>query len=254
MTKYNSTVCDASDGRAAVGFFAAQARHTAGRDGVGSFPWSILAELGQLSQPGWYGEHNTQNLQKTAAKMKAEKQAVGHGVGSNRVIPWLSTATGGYVSPTSCFDELVHMFLNGASNCLYTPCTRVVLIVPRTGASGFSYYSDSDFHDMQYFVSIADAMRLLVPYEDLIIDGALAPFTSSSGCVASAMGLAGTYLIGVTPLDLTVPVSFAFHGAGAGPHELVDVGTGKVQRVASADVAVTATLAKTTVYRFAPAE
>ena len=93
-----------------------------------------------------------------------------------------------------------------------------------SGASGFSYYSGSDFHDMQYFVSIADAMRLLVPYEDLIIDGALAPLTSSSGCVASAMGLSGTYLIGVTPLNSSAPVMFAFRAANAGPHELVDVG------------------------------
>ena len=109
---------------------------------------------------------------------------------------------------------------------------------------------------MQYFVSIADAMRLLVPYEDLIIDGALAPLASSTGCVASAMGVDGTYIIGVTPLDLSAPVSFAFHAAGSpGPHELVDVDTGKVvQRVAGADVTVTATLAKTTVYRFALAE
>jgi hypothetical protein len=138
--------------------------------------------------------------------------------------------------------------------CFYS--VVVILIPPPVaGASGFSYYSDSDFHDMQYFVSIADAMGLLVPYEDLIIDGSLAPLTSSHGCVASAMGLAGTYLIGVTPLDFSAPVSFAFHAAGAGPHELVDVDTGKVvQRVAGADVAVTATLAKTTVYRFAPAE
>ena len=134
MTKYNSTVSDASSGRAAIGFFAAQARHTGGRDGVGSFPWSILAELGQLSQPGWYGERNTGNLQMTATQMKAEKLAVGHGVGSNRIIPWLSTATGGYVSPTSCFDELIHIFLNGAFNCL-GPCRfaplPVLLKMPR---------------------------------------------------------------------------------------------------------------------------
>ena len=110
---------------------------------------------------------------------------------------------------------------------------------------------------MQYFVSIADAMRLLVPYEDLIIDGALSPVASSSGCVASGMGLAGTYLVGVTPLETAVPISFTFHAAEAasGPHELLDLGTGMVvKRVAGADVTVTATLAKTTVYRFAPAE
>ena len=55
--------------------------------------WTILAELGQLSQPGFYGEHNTANLQKTATRVAAEKAAVGHGVGSNRIIPWLTTET-----------------------------------------------------------------------------------------------------------------------------------------------------------------
>jgi hypothetical protein len=47
------------------------------------------------------------------------------------------------------------------------------------GGSGFSYYSDDDFTDMQYYLSISEAMRLLVPFEDLIVDGALAGIASS---------------------------------------------------------------------------
>lgn len=127
MVAYNSTVRDASGGHTALGFFGAMAsRH----GGIGSFPWSILQELGQLSQPGWYGQHNRANLQQMVNAMRTEKRALGNGPSAPRMIPWLTVATSGPTSPTACFDELVHVFLNGAS--------------------GFAYYADIDFHDMEY--------------------------------------------------------------------------------------------------------
>jgi hypothetical protein len=103
MGRYNSAVADASGGVTRVGFFGASASQ---RNGVGSFPWSILQELGQLSQPAWYGQRNTVNLQTTADQMAAEKRALGHGPGATRIIPWLSTGTGGPVSPTGLVVSL----------------------------------------------------------------------------------------------------------------------------------------------------
>jgi hypothetical protein len=71
MSGYSSTVKDASNGATTVGFFGAHAYQTQGGAGVGSFPWSILQELGQLSQPGFYGQHNIANLQAFAERMAA---------------------------------------------------------------------------------------------------------------------------------------------------------------------------------------
>ena len=231
MTRYNGTVCTASEGHTAIGFFAARA---AQNKGVGVFPWSILSELGQVSQPPYYGQHNTRNLPKMVASLRAEKAALG-GSGA-RMIPWLTVDTEGPTTPAGCFDELVHVFLNGAS--------------------GFSYFSDDDFHDMEYFLKIAEAMRLLAPFEDLIIDGALAVdgVTSSSGCVISAMGRDGAVLLGVTPSNVSEPVSFEFQLANStGPYQLTDLATGKVVRSESSPkVSYGGTLETTAVFRWAP--
>jgi hypothetical protein len=122
------------------------------------------------------------------------------------------------------------------------------------GASGFSYYSDTDFTDMEYYLSISEAMRLLVPFEDLLIDGDIADISSSSNCVVSAFGLSGDFLIGVTPIDVIQQLQFEFHANGTGTHVLVDVSTDKaVQSVPSGMLTFKAVLAKTAVYRFAPA-
>ena len=82
----------------------------------------------------------------------------------------------------------------------------------------------------------------------------LAPVASCNNCIASAIGLGGAFLIGATPLDATTPIRLVFHGNTTGAHVLTDVATGKVvQRVATAEVTVTAVLLKTTVWHFAPA-
>ena len=103
------------------------------------------------------------NAQEFVYMLQDEKRALGHGPAASRLIPWLTVDTSGPTSPTACFDELVHVFLNGAS--------------------GFSYYADLDFHDMEYYINIAAVMALMTPFEDLIIDGQLAPFVSSVNCI-----------------------------------------------------------------------
>ena len=236
MAQYSSNVRDASNGATTIGFFGAHAYQTLGQSGVGSFPWPILEELGQLSQPGFYGQHNTANLQAFATRMAMEKRAVGHGAGCTRIIPWLTTATSGPISPTGTFDELVHMFLNGGS--------------------GFSYYADIDFHDMEYYLRINEAIKIVTPFEDLILDGALANVTSTTNCVVSAMGLGGEFLIGVTPLT-SRPVSFEFTTNTTGKHVLTQLapdGPGKLlQSVPAGHVVFKSAVAQTTVLHFGPA-
>jgi hypothetical protein len=62
MTGYSDAIRNASgggggngDGGTTVGFFGAEAKQNIG---VGAFPWSILKELGQVSQPAYYGQWN----------------------------------------------------------------------------------------------------------------------------------------------------------------------------------------------------
>ena len=59
-------------------------------------------------------QHNTANLQAMVDTLQAEKRALGNGPQASRLIPWLTVDTSGHTTPTSCFDELVHVFLNGA--------------------------------------------------------------------------------------------------------------------------------------------
>jgi hypothetical protein len=83
MTRYTQNVREVS-APTKIGFFGAEASR---RGGVGSFPWPILAELGQLSQPGWYGQHNTGNLQEFVYMLQMEKRALGDGPAAPRLIP-----------------------------------------------------------------------------------------------------------------------------------------------------------------------
>ena len=105
---------------------------------------------------------------------------------------------------------------------------------------------------MEYYLKINEALKLVVPFEDLIIDGVLADVFSSTNCVVSAMGLGGEFLIGVTSLDATKPAVFEFNSNATGEHTLTDLSSGKpVQTVPSGKLLFRSMLAKTTVYRFA---
>lgn len=107
---------------------------------------------------------------------------------------------------------------------------------------------------MEYYVRIADAMRILVPFEDLIVDGALADIVPLNNCVVSAMGLGGEFLIGVTPVNVSQPIQFHFHGNATGKHVLTNVMTNTVvESVSDTEITFKARLTQTSVYHFAPA-
>ena len=112
---------------------------------------------------------------------------------------------------------------------------------------------------MEYYLKISQAVKLVTPFEDLIIDGALADayISSASNCVVSAMGLGGEFLIGVTPLVATKPVSFDFKSNTTGKHTLTALapdGPGKLlQCVPAGHVVFRSAVAQTTVLHFGPA-
>lgn len=182
------------------------------------------------------GAHDRRNLPRLVRQLRAEKRALMAAGGHNRFVPWLTVGAEGITTPPSTYDQLIHVFLNGAS--------------------GFCYFADFHFTDMASYVAIAEVLALLVPYEDILLDGTLADagVVSSSGCVVSAMqGVNGTVLLGVTPHSGTASVAFEYRGseAATGPHVLVDVASGAVvQHVAGASVRVQTSLTRSAVYRF----
>ena len=128
MGQYNTIVDQASDGATTVGFFGASAAQNAG---VGSFPWKILGDLSQAAQPQYYGAWDTRNLPDFVTLIRAQKRALEHEALANRLLPWLTVDTYGHTTPTSCFDQLIHTFLNGASGVSYFSCEATQPILAR---------------------------------------------------------------------------------------------------------------------------
>ena len=116
-------------------------------------------------------------------------------------------------------------------------------------------------------------MEMLIPHEDVIIDGALAytNFGTVANCIVSAMSLGGVSLLGVTPVDVSKAVSFEFAGSptrvgsdsgatgsvsvggsAAAEYTLLNLETGVSEMTNSSRVTFSATLAKTAVFLFSP--
>jgi hypothetical protein len=135
-----------------------------------------------------------------AAGVRVERLATNQ---TGRMIPWVTVGTGGFTTPAACFDELLHLFLNGAV--------------------GFAYFAEFDFGDMQYFVEIAELIALLTPHEDVVADGRIAVDNlTASNAVASAMRHGQRTLVGITALDPTRALEVTLEVAGT-QHVLHDL-------------------------------
>eukprot|EP01047_Picozoa_sp_COSAG01_P088751 COSAG01_NODE_21037_length_921_cov_1.437956_2_plen_152_part_01 len=151
-----------------------------------------------MNQPSYYGPHSTENLAAFAAAVREERLAMNQ---TGRMIPWITVGTGGYTTPTACFDELLHLFLNGAI--------------------GFSYFAEFDFGDMQYWLEIAELIALLTPHEDVVADGRIAVDNLTvANAVASAISTGHKTLIGITRV----------RHRGHERHRVLEATAGSVQR------------------------
>jgi hypothetical protein len=199
--------------------------------GYQAFRWRILQDLGLIPQPSLYKFQR--RLDRFAEFVRRNRRALPPGY---ELIPWITTGTYGEMDPARAFDLITHLFLNGAT--------------------GFSLYSFDDFDDMADYLYIAEAIGLLVPYEDIIVDGVLAleDIEGVENAVVSAMQLNGEYLIAVTPHDPTRPVTFTVHARRTSEHHILyDLRHGTRQLYESGAVQVTAELMEGTVYRLVPA-
>ena len=180
--------------------------------------WPMLQAGGFASSPSCYDLMNS--LDRLAATVRAERLAVGR---STAVRPWLSpgqtTSDGG--APPEGIDPGLVMF----NSLLQVMCS---------GATGFSLYNSDGFVDGSMWLAVRDAVALLTPYEDLIMDGTPTPsgdlFGLSANAVVSGMsamassgngtegsegGVGGAILIASSSLPFGSPSSFSVKSAAA---------------------------------------
>jgi hypothetical protein len=226
LTNLVNTVEEASP-ETKVAFFAAAPLYNYG---YRLFRWEIFQDLGIIAQPSVYKVERL--LHRYGEFMRLNRAALPQGY---ELMPWITTGTYGEMDTEFVFDVVAHTFLNGAT--------------------GFSAYVYRDFDDMADYLNMAEAIAVIAPHEDIIMDGELAfdDIGDMENAVVSAMQLNGEYLIAVTPQDPAQPVAFTVHAQqGARPHILYDLRRGTRQVYGSGVVQVTAELAEGTVYRLVP--
>ena len=160
------------------------------------------------------------SLDRLAASTRAERLAVGN---STSVIPWLSpgqtVADGG--APPEDTDPGVALF-------------NALLQVFASGATGFHLYTHNGFVDMSMWLAVREAIAMVTPYEDVIMDGTPAPDGTFSNvapaAVLSAMtdtANASMLLIASSTLPYGRATAFTVHGVSGGGWLLCDLSTNK---------------------------
>ena len=133
-------------------------------------------------------------------------------MGNSRIIPWLSA---GYNTPSTACDPVdvkymvLENFLNGAM-----------------GFTTFTWYGFSGM-DMRY---LSEAMNMVVPVEDIIVDGKIIRDLNSSNPQVKLCGLrrGDEQLILVSEYSMTVPTSTTFTVNVDKPCDVVDMETKKI--------------------------
>ena len=131
---------------------------------------------------------------------------------NSRIIPWLSA---GYNTPSTTCDpvDVKYMVLENFLN----------------GAMGFTTYTWYGFSgmDMKY---LSEAMSMVVPVEDIIVDGKVIKNLKSSNQQVKLCGLSkgDEQLILVSEYTMTAPTTTTFNVRVAKPCKVVDMKTRKV--------------------------
>eukprot|EP01052_Picozoa_sp_SAG31_P027229 SAG31_NODE_2531_length_5555_cov_4.715909_1_plen_952_part_00 len=116
--------------------------------------WPMAAKIGLADMPSYYGVEN--GLDVLARKVRGERLAVGTG---SELVPWLTpgatSGTGGIPGGTSA-EPGVEMF-------------NMMLQLFANGATGFNVYGC--MYDGSLWLGMRDAIALVTPYEDVIMDG-----------------------------------------------------------------------------------
>lgn len=193
-------------------------------------PWNILQDHNLIQQTDTYIPGR--NLGEFINLIRANKLALPEHYDN---MPILTTGTYNEIDPQMIFDQAIHTFLNGAT--------------------GISYFGESSIDDMADILNISKAIKLVSPFEDLVMDGDVAynDIHDSNNAIISAMRQNSGYLIGVTPQDKTKNVSFFVQTNNNMPYKLVNQKTGLSVDVHGPDIEIPAMIMdSTTVYSLMP--
>ena len=198
--------------------------------------WPMLRDLGFADTPSYYSL--MQSLERMANNTRQERLAIGT---ARDLHPWVSPGqtpgTGG-VPPVpgsaaphahaglgvAMFNSLIQLFANGAT--------------------GFNMYTSDGFVDMQLWLAVRDVVELVVPFEDLLMDGSPAPPDTFFGVAASAVvgamaDSAGTLLVASSTLPHGAPTQFSLRAARAtAAWRLCDLRTKRSVAASASGVAV----------------
>ena len=192
-------------------------------------PWKILQDHNFIQQTDTYIPGR--NLGEFINLIRANKLALPEHYDS---MPILTTGTYNEIDPQMIFDQVIHTFLNGAT--------------------GFSYFGESTIDDMADVLNISKAIKLVSPFEDLIMDGdvAYSDISDINNATVSAMKKDRNYLIGVTPEDKTKNSKLTIHTGNNLYYLMVDQKTNESTLFRGPDINIDKALDTTTVYSLIP--
>lgn len=181
-----------------VYFYNIWARFNAGYQ---SISWNMAEKIGLADMPSMYERPIQNDLRALAQNVRDERLTVGT---STELIPWLTPGqTPGTNGPKfaypclSMFNTLIQVFC--------------------AGATGFNMFDNDGVYDMGLWVAMRDAISLVAPHEDILMDGVPAATSTitnvSSNAIVSAMISAdgASILIASSTVPPGRPTSFTVH-------------------------------------------
>ena len=172
--------------------------------------WPMVEQMGLAAdEPSFYERPVQNDLAALASEVRAERLAIGTSVD---LIPWLTPGqTYGTDGPHSqdpgrnMYNVLIQSFCSGAT--------------------GFNVFQSRGMNDMAIWFAFRDAIALVTPYEDLIVEGVPAPTELFSKVASTAVFSAMMYapdsvvskaiLIASSTLPLGQPTAFTLTWAAA---------------------------------------
>ena len=163
-----------------------------GNAGYFAFPFDILENHSIIIGPDVFTETR---YKKPYCDMLKENRdfldaRLNPGEPKQEMLPWLSSGTYGQVEPEVMFNAVTETLL--------------------CGATGFAFYSRTDVDDFDEILKMSEAIGLIAPYEDIIMDGEFADSNIQDvvNAVVSGYKLNNNYLLALIPLNESLPVSF----------------------------------------------
>ena len=183
--------------------------------GDGPAPDDIMSRNGFTGSPSPYGPIH--HLSMYPAWLRIQKQQMHNDGLGRQFLPWLTAGTYGAMEATATLDGALHSL--------------------GVGATGFAFFSSSDFVDGADILALSTATALATPFEELFFTGTplnSADVLAQQNVLAwSGMTKGGISWVVVTPADVGKKTSITF--ANAEVLQACDLQKGKVVKLKPGD-------------------